>query len=266
MKNAALQQISPADPAFRSDGTPSEPPAAVVESQCCAWCGLPVRPVFGRNRQAQAARIVAADTAALNRSAAEDLYCCFGCRIAHGISEERSQGGFLRGTVVRLGLAVFFSMNLMAFTMVSWSPEIYGTSSDPSTNRLLEVFRWLSMLLSLPVLLLLGIPLLRNAVTSFRQQIYSTDLLIALGVTAAYAVSSWNVVQGSGAVYFEVGATVLVMVTFGRWFEAIGRQKATESLDALSALLPSTAQKIDAAGRVDGTQHRGPTASAVSER
>ncbi len=243
MNNAITRPISPAGPVPQSDAQSHQPRTMVDAAECCAWCGLPAGPTFGRRPQPHTDDTLAAD---IDPAAAEDIYCCFGCRIAHGISEERSHGGFVRGTVVRLGLAVFFSMNLMAFTMVSWSPDIYGPASEPSANRLLEVFRWLSMLLSLPVLLLLGIPLLQNAVSSLRQRIYSTDLLIALGVTAAYVVSAWNVVQGSGAVYFEVGATVLVMVTFGRWFEAVGRQKATESLDALSALLPATAQRIGA--------------------
>ena len=245
MNHTAFQRISPADPALRSGAAP-RPKGASDVSECCAWCGLPVRPSSGRSSQVQPAKTCAAGFDGEDQSASEDMYCCFGCRIAHGFSEESSQGGYVRGAVVRLGLAVFFTMNLMAFTMVSWSPDIYGDATETSSNRLLEVFRWLSMLLSLPVLLLLGIPLLQNAVISLRQRIFSTDLLIALGVTAAFIVSAWNVVQDSGPVYFEVGAAVLVMVTLGRWFEAVGRQKATESLDTLSALLPATARKMSA--------------------
>ena len=250
MNNVKAQRISPADAAVRSDASP-RPIAVTDAAECCTWCGLPARSPCGRRSRFQTAESDVAGSADENQSTAEDIYCCFGCRIAHGLSEECSQRGYVRGTVVRLGLAVFFTMNLMAFTMVSWSPDIYGNASETSANRLLEVFRWLSMLLSLPVLLLLGIPLLQNAVISIRQRIYSTDLLIALGVTAAFTVSAWNVVQGSGAIYFEVGATVLVMVTLGRWFEAVGRQRATESLDTLSALLPTTAQKSGSAGTAE---------------
>jgi heavy metal translocating P-type ATPase len=53
-------------------------------------------------------------------------------------------------------------------------------------------------------------------------------------------ISVVNVLRGSETVYFEVGATVLVMVTLGRWFEATGKHRATEALDQLAALLPES--------------------------
>ncbi len=176
------------------------------------------------------------------------MYCCFGCRMAHAITEEKGQEGAVRWTIVRLGIAIFFSMNLMAFTMTMWSLDVYDVQRDAFQTQLFEVFRWLSMIFSLPVLLLLGLPLLQNAIQSWRQRIFSTDLLIATGVAAAYLVSAVNVFRGNETVYFEVGATVLVMVTLGRWFEATGKQKATEALDKLAALLPACATRITTDG------------------
>ena len=164
--------------------------------------------------------------------------------MAHAITEEKGQEGAIRWTIVRLGIAIFFSMNLMAFTMTMWSLDVYDVQRDPFQTQLFEVFRWLSMIFSLPVLLLLGVPLLQNAIISWRQRIFSTDLLIATGVIAAYGISVANVLRGAETVYFEVGATVLVMVTLGRWFEATGKQKATEALDKLAALLPTKAQRV----------------------
>jgi heavy metal translocating P-type ATPase len=164
--------------------------------------------------------------------------------MAHAITEEKGQDGVVRWTIVRLGIAFFFSMNLMAFSMTMWSLDVYDVERDPFQTQLFEVFRWLSMIFSLPVLLLLGVPLLQNAVLSWRQRIFSTDILIATGVAAAYLISAVNVFRGAETVYFEVGATVLVMVTLGRWFEATGKQKATEALDNLAALLPSKAMRV----------------------
>jgi heavy metal translocating P-type ATPase len=163
--------------------------------------------------------------------------------MAHAITAERGQPGAVRWTVVRLGLAIFFSMNLMAFTMTMWSLDVYEVERDAFQSKLFELFRWLSMLLSFPVLLLLGVPLLQSALESWRRRIWSTDLLIAVGVAAAYGVSVEAVLRGREQVYFEVGAAVLVMVTFGRWLEAEGRQRAVESLDQLAGLLPQTARR-----------------------
>ena len=212
-------------------------------SACCTWCGLPVAGAVVSADETQKT----SDDRSNSKPEPEEVYCCFGCRLAHSITQEKGQPGAVRWTVVRLGLAIFFSMNLMAFTMTMWSLDVYDVHRDALQTQLFELFRWLSMILSLPVLLLLGVPLLQNAVQSWRQRIFSTDLLIATGVGAAYVISVYNVLKGSEKVYFEVGATVLVMVTLGRWFEATGKQKATEALDQLSALLPPTArcQRVD---------------------
>jgi Cu+-exporting ATPase len=217
--------------------------------ECCTWCGLPVA---GVTRVSEATS--AADSDA--------VYCCFGCRMAHAITEEKGQEGAVRWTIVRLGISIFFSMNLMAFSMTMWSLDVYQVQRDPFQTQLFEVFRWLSMILSLPVLLLLGGPLLQSAVASWKQRIYSTDLLIAIGVTAAYFISAVNVIRDVESVYFEVGATVLVMVTLGRWFEAVGKQKATEALDKLAALLPEKATRQTS----DGFQEISSTEIQVGDR
>lgn len=237
------------------------------DAQCCTWCGLPLAGA-GRNSMTTARqrggvdlrRAGDVDPLILSQMTGksghfgtpldhqtEAIYCCFGCRMAHAITEERGQSGAVRWTIVRLGIAIFFSMNLMAFTMTMWSLDVYDVQRDPFQTQLFEVFRWLSMIFSLPVLLLLGVPMLQNAMISWRQRIFSTDLLIATGVTAAYGISVANVLRGAETVYFEVGATVLVMVTLGRWFEATGKQKAAEALDQLAALLPSKAQRVTGA-------------------
>ncbi|MEN9555435.1 MAG: Cation-transporting ATPase PacS [Planctomycetota bacterium] len=216
------------------------PASAVV----CTWCGLPVASTGAAEAVASEAAVPQAQTRQKSVPVPDDIYCCFGCRLAHAIADENSNAGSMRWTTIRLGLSVFFSMNLMAFTMTMWSLDVYDVQRDALQTQMFAVFRWLSLVLSLPVLLLLGVPLLQNAADSWRRRIFSTDLLIVVGVAAAYAVSAVAVIRGHEKVYFEVGAAVLVMVTLGRWLEATGRQKATESLEQLAALLPETARRI----------------------
>lgn len=192
----------------------------------CTWCDLPLPP------------------AARHSSNREPVYCCYGCRFAHAVVQENGATGALRWTVIRLGLAIFFTMNLMAFSMTMWSLDVYDIQPDPFQQQLYEVFRWLSMLLALPVLLLLAVPLLQNAVLRWPIHIASTDALIGVAVCAAYVTSATSVVRGTGPIYFEVGAMVLVMMTLGRWIEAMGRRRATETLDRMLALLPTTVTRL----------------------
>lgn len=226
MARAAEDMIAASSQPSVADAWSDQP----TESDGCDYCGLPVRVSRSENVTADAHE--------------GGLYCCYGCRFAHAVVQERGAEGAIRWTVIRLGVAIFFTMNLMAFTMTMWSLDVYDVEPDPFQQSLYQVFRWLSMMLALPVLLLLGVPLLQNAATAWQRRILSTDLLIGAAVGAAYVVSAFSVLRGDGAIYFEVGAMVLVMVTLGRWIEAAGRRRATETLDQLLTLLPDRVTRL----------------------
>ncbi len=193
----------------------------------CDFCGLPVpAPWWG-----------APDPGG---DESQPLYCCFGCRFAAAVTQERNEEGAVRWTLTRLGIAIFFTMNVMVFTMALWTYDVYDVDSGEAlAGSLAGLFRYICLLCSLPVLFLLGVPLAENAYADVRRGVLSTDLLLVTGVAAAYLYSGISVFRGQGQVYFEVGCMVLVMVTLGRWLEAAGRLKATNALDALEKLLPA---------------------------
>ncbi|MCA9267007.1 MAG: cation-translocating P-type ATPase, partial [Planctomycetales bacterium] len=201
----------------------------------CDYCGLPAGPVDAEN--------------------AGPVYCCYGCRFAAAVAQEKGEVGRLRWSLTRLGLAIFFSMNVMVFTLVLWSLDVFPDAPSQAAEpaRLLwDIFRYLCLLFSAPVLLLLGGPLLENAVDQLRRRRIGVDLLLLAGVAAAYGYSASSVVAGRGHVYFETGCMILVAVTLGRWLEATGKWKATDALKSLSKLLPAEVAVV-----VDGvTQQR----------
>jgi heavy metal translocating P-type ATPase len=201
-----------------NDPTP-EPPG-------CDYCGLPL--------PGGAARAVTGTPE----------FCCFGCRVASAIRGERDQPGAASATLTKLGLGVFFTLNESVFSMVLWTADVY--ERDPRggamASSLEELFRYLSMLFALPVFWLLGVPLAANAWRDLRHGRFSADLLLITGVVAAFVFSIANVLRGAGQIYFEVGCVVLTFVTLGRWLEATGKLKATESLSALEKLLPESAR------------------------
>jgi len=176
----------------------------------------------------------------------EALYCCLGCRIAAAIIEEKGEDGVPRTMLARLGLSIFFTMNVMAFTMALWTTDVYGTSEATTTlaTTLNGLFRYLVLLFSLPVLFFLGLPLFDHAWNGLRRGVLSTDWLLASGVAASFAFSFLSVFRGRGPIYFEVGCVILVMTTLGRWLEATGKRKASAALDALTKLLPDQVRRI----------------------
>ncbi|MBX9789223.1 MAG: cation-translocating P-type ATPase [Pirellulales bacterium] len=174
-------------------------------------------------------------------------FCCLGCRLAAEITGQRGEQGFAQAALIRLGLAIFLSLNVMMFTMALWSQDIHHPlSADESrlAASLADLFRYLCLLLSLPVLFLLGGPLAQQGLSLWRRGVLPSDLLILLGVVASYLYSVVSVVRGAGHVYFEVGCIVLVMVTLGRWLEATGKLQTTAALDALERLLPSDVRRV----------------------
>jgi P-type Cu+ transporter len=182
--------------------------------------------------------------------AAEPVFCCLGCRMAADIVQEKGEAGAVRGLLTRLGLSIFFTMNVMAFTMALWTTDVYE-GADRANHLLVAMhglFRYVVLLFSIPVLLLLGVPLAWSAWQNLRRGIVSTDALLSLGVGAAFGASFHAVLRGGGPVYFEVGCVILVMTTLGRWLEATGRLKASSALDALARLLPETVRRLGADG------------------
>src|SRR5262249_20455656 len=156
-----------------------------------------------------------------------ESYCCYGCRFAASITAAGGDEGQARWMMTRLGLAIFFSMNVMVFTMLLWSQPV---EAEQLAGIWYDLARFACLLFTLPVVWLLGGPLLADAAAQLRQGRASLNLLLCVGVAAALAYSIWSLLAGGGHVYFEVAVTILVAVTLGRWLEATGKLKTTAAL------------------------------------
>ncbi len=197
-----------------------------ADTQECDYCGLPVA----------------------GSSAAEGpLYCCSGCRLAASITAAGGADARARWMMTRLGLAVFFTMNVMVFTFLLWSQEAGGAEGGEAAAALYGLARHAGLLFAAPVLLLLGGPLLDSAFAELRRGRLSLDLLLLAGVAAAFGISAWNTWRGEGHVYYEVACMVLVAVTLGRWLEASGKLETTAALRGLESLLPDRVRRLRAA-------------------
>lgn len=210
---------------------------------CCSFCGLPLRNEDERTSAFSRLRLGDSPSAKPQAAAADEdsqpLYCCFGCRFAAGVTRSGGEQGAAGWSLTCLGVSIFLSMNVMVFTMALWTQDFYGPdAADPTSTLLRGLFRHLALLFALPVLLLLGWPLFDSAVQGMTRGVYSTDLLLLLGVLASYLYSVASVIRDAGPVYFEVGCMVLVLLTLGRWLEATGRLRTREAVESLQRLLP----------------------------
>ena len=105
---------------------------------------------------------------------------------------------------------------------------------------------WLQLALATPVQFWLGARFYRAGWRAVRAGTGNMDLLVALGTSAAYGLSVYQLWRhaehGMPHVYFEASAAVITLVLLGKWLEGRAKRQTTEAIRALNALRPSTAR------------------------
>ncbi|MGE0310881.1 MAG: heavy metal translocating P-type ATPase [Lautropia sp.] len=101
--------------------------------------------------------------------------------------------------------------------------------------------------LATAVLLLGGMRFYRAAWSAVRAATGNMELLVVLGTTAAWALSTWLWLgrdAGAHALYFESAAVVVTLVLLGKHLEYRAKRRTLAALDALSSLQPEFATRL----------------------
>jgi Cu2+-exporting ATPase len=101
---------------------------------------------------------------------------------------------------------------------------------------------WLLFILTTPVFFYSGWIFLYSAYKSLQSRVLNMAVLIAVGITAAYAFSVFLTIQGSADSFYEAAAMLVTFVLFGHWMEMKSRRGTTDALQALFALVPPQAR------------------------
>ena len=101
------------------------------------------------------------------------------------------------------------------------------------------------LLLASPVQFVFGWRFYKSGFKALMSGAGNMDLLVALGTSAAYGLSVYQLVFGDPhALYFEGAAVIISMVLLGKWLEARAKQKTGEAIRALHALWPQHARVL----------------------
>ena len=101
------------------------------------------------------------------------------------------------------------------------------------------------LLLASPVQFVLGWRFYQSGWKALLSGAGNMDLLVALGTSAAYGLSVYQLVFGDPhALYFEGAAVIISMVLLGKWLEAQAKQQTGEAIRALHALWPQQARVL----------------------
>jgi Cu+-exporting ATPase len=104
--------------------------------------------------------------------------------------------------------------------------------------------KW-QLLLASPVQFFLGWRFYKAGFKSLMSGTGNMDLLVALGTSAAYGLSVYQLIASPHAaheLYFEASAVIICMVLLGKWLEARAKQQTSEAIRALQKLWPEHAK------------------------
>ncbi len=107
--------------------------------------------------------------------------------------------------------------------------------------------KW-QLLLATPVQFFLGWRFYKAGFKALLSGVGNMDLLVALGTSAAYGLSvyqMWSSPHTAHELYFEGSAVIICMVLLGKWLEARAKQQTSDAIRALQKLWPEHAKVLD---------------------
>lgn len=106
-------------------------------------------------------------------------------------------------------------------------------------------FGWLAFALVLPVQVFCGARFYKGAWRQLKSGRSNMDTLVALGSTAAFGFSVFELFSGGGEhLYFMEAAAIITLISIGHWIENRASSRAEKSMRALFRLAPPTARRL----------------------
>ena len=123
---------------------------------------------------------------------------------------KRAKPRINKSKIYKLGVAGFCFANIMLLSF----PEYLGI--DAKEQSLLNTFRYLSVLLSLPVFFYSSSELYMSAWKSLKHGFLSIDAPIVLAVVVTFGRSLYEVLSGTGSGYFDSMSGIVFFMLIGR--------------------------------------------------
>lgn len=149
-----------------------------------------------------------------------------------------------RSIYYKLGIAGFCFGNIMMLSL----PEYLSFLQDDNGDLKL-LFSWLSLALALPVFFYSASGYFTSAWQAAKNRVINIDLPIALGLTAAFAQSAYEIINGTGNGYLDSLSGLVFFLLIGKWYQ----QKTYESLSFdrdYKSYFPLAASKVTEKGTV----------------
>lgn len=147
-----------------------------------------------------------------------------------------------RGLLMRMAVAMLGMMQVM---MYAWPLYTHEATIDPGQ---LQLMRWASFALTVPVVLYSASPIFAGAWRSLRQRHMGMDVPVAIGIAAGFLASAVATVRGVGEVYFDSVTMFVAFLLLARYLELRVRQASRSGAEMLARQIPATCERIVMAG------------------
>ena len=158
--------------------------------------------------------------------------------LASGAARERERRAERNRDLIRIGIAALGSIQAMMFAEVLYL-DFDGSMSLPTR----DFFRWITFLVSTPVVFYAGWPFLAGAWRELRCRALGMDTLIAGSSLLAWGASLIETIRSGPQVWYDAAVMFVFLLLVARMLERRARAIASAKVDALARAKPAFATR-----------------------
>ncbi|CAM5274033.1 heavy metal translocating P-type ATPase [Rhodanobacter lindaniclasticus] len=140
---------------------------------------------------------------------------------------------------------------MCAMQVMSYAFVIYIGVVDFVDFGARNLFRWLGLLTTIPLVFYSAQTFFSGAAAELRSRRLGINLPVALAITLVFLASVINTLRGSGEVYFDSVSMFVFLLLVGRYIELRSRHRGDARGDALLDATPLLAQRRRADGELE---------------
>ncbi len=129
--------------------------------------------------------------------------------------------------------------------VVMYAIALYSGALDQIELAHRDFIRWVSLIITTPVVCYSAIPFFTSAWRSIKNKHLGMDVPISLAILLAYTASVWSTITGGQDIYFDSVCMFTFFILLGRFLEYKARSKMDQAGNMLNRLLPSSIIKIE---------------------
>ncbi len=223
-----------------------------VDGMHCSSCELLIEKlalqvegvVAAKSNYATATVKLIYDPELVNEAELPKLLTCYGyhARFSHDQAPEYDY----RMPMLRLVTAESLAATIMMMYLAFYYPVHLGLVDiavmEPVYWLVHKVVPIALLVLTSIMVFYVALPIFRGAWIGLRTGVLNMDNLLAIAILSAYFFSIGQLIIGTLELYFDVAATIIAVVTIGRYFEREAKEKATKALAGIMDAWTPTAR------------------------